>query len=109
MSKFEPMFGYPTLPENLCDYPVVLCSSDIVAIIGINPKCGYILHRVDGAKTESFYITECHFSSDLNIPFDVPDWAVLAIGKQPEPHNWELEEEYRKRIKKIKKTIPWLE
>jgi hypothetical protein len=104
----EPMVSRRVFPLELRECPAVVRSDENVAIIAINPKRGYILHR-DGAKTEPSDLENLVFSSNYsNLPFCSYAWAVLAIGKKPEPRNWESKEEYNERIKAIKKELTWL-
>jgi hypothetical protein len=51
-SRFQdPAYIPPIFPENLRDYPVVVCYNSEIAVVAINKHKGFVLHR-DGAKTE---------------------------------------------------------
>jgi hypothetical protein len=51
-NRFDcPIYSPPLYPENLSDYPAVICSTEDTAVIAINKRKGFVLHR-DGAKTE---------------------------------------------------------
>jgi hypothetical protein len=46
-----PIYSPPLFPEKLSDYPVIICGNKDIALVAINRRKGFILHR-DGAKTE---------------------------------------------------------
>jgi hypothetical protein len=107
-NKFnEPIVSTLVFPKkNLSDYPAVIRSNREVAVIAINPKRGYVLHK-DGAKTEPSDIEKLIWSHP-EIPFGVSHWAIVAVGKKPQKLPWEDEKEYNERIKAIKKELTWL-
>jgi hypothetical protein len=107
-NKFnEPIYSTLVFPKrNLSDYPAVIRSNKEVAVIAINHKRGYILHR-DGAKTEPSDIEKLIWGHP-EIPMEPSHWATIAIGKKPPKPDWETEKQYNDRIREIKKTMTWL-
>jgi hypothetical protein len=81
-------FLYQPIPPNLDVYPTVIKSNETTAVIGINPKRGFILHS-DGAKTELMDLQKLMLE---NLPFDAKQWAI----------DW-VEKEYKK------KYVNWIE
>jgi hypothetical protein len=77
---YDPLFTYPLIPPNLDVYPTVILSSKTTAIIGINPKCGFILHS-DGAKTELSDLQKL-VEENINIPGAFYDWAIAWVEKE---------------------------
>jgi hypothetical protein len=105
----EPTVARCVFPPELKECPKVVRSNKEVAIIALNPKRGYVLHR-DGAKTEPTNLEKLVFSKEHSeLDFDGADWALLAIGKQAEKRSWESDEVYKTRVKALKEELTWIE
>ncbi|MDR1581799.1 MAG: hypothetical protein LBS55_00825 [Prevotellaceae bacterium] len=113
---YDVPFLYQPIPPNLDMYPTVILSNETTAVIGINPKRGFILHS-DGAKTELMDLQKLMLE---NLPFGVRRWAKEWVEKEYKKKyvNWiamererwkkEVEEWEKEVIKDIYKKYPHL-
>jgi hypothetical protein len=105
----EPFVTIKVYPVELKECPKVVMSNKEVAIIALNPKRGYVLHR-DGAKTEPSDLKKLMFNSQYSsLPCEGFDWALLAIGKKAKKRSWESDETYNTRVKALKEELTWIE
>jgi methyltransferase-like protein len=72
-------FTYRLIPPDLDVYPTIILSNETTALIGINPKKGFVLHS-DGAKTELKDLKQL-LIENINIPGGVYAWAKEWVEK----------------------------
>jgi hypothetical protein len=70
----------PGIPHDLNVYPTVIASDETTAVIGVNPKRGFILHS-DGAKTELKDLQQLYLDH-INLSGDAYDWAIEWVEKE---------------------------
>jgi hypothetical protein len=72
-------FTYRLIPPDLDMYPTVILSNETTAVIGVNPKRGFVLHS-DGAKTDLIDLQKL-IIDNINLPCGVSPWAIEWIEK----------------------------
>jgi hypothetical protein len=72
-------FTYRLIPPDLDVYPTIIFSNETTALIGINPKKGFVLHS-DGAKTELRDLKQL-IVENISLPCASYRWAREWVEK----------------------------